>query len=101
MEKGDTEDIPIEDDTFDLVVSSNTRHLIKNPIGMFDEIHRVLKPDGRFIISDHRRSWLGIFSTHIRASFTPDEVKDLLRLSKMQNWAVKDYFFWLSILSRF
>lgn len=101
FEKGDAEDIPLEDDTFDLVVSSNTLHLIKNPMRMFDEIHRVLKPEGRFIISDHRRSWLGIFSAHIRASFSPDEVKDFLRQSKLQNWAVKDYFFWLSILSRF
>ena len=101
FEKGDAEDIPIEDDTFDLVVSNNTLHLIKNPVRMFDEIHRVLKPEGRFIISDHRRSWLGIFSPHIRAAFTPDEVKDLLRQSKLQNWAVKEYFFWLSILSRF
>ena len=101
FEKGDAEDIPLEDDTFDLVVSSNTLHLIKTPIRMFDEIHRVLKPEGRFIISDHRRSWLGIFSAHIRASFSPDEVKDFLRQSKLQNWAVKDYFFWLCILSRF
>jgi len=101
FEKGDAEDIPFEDDAFDLVVSSNTLHLIKNPIRMFDEIHRVLKPEGRFIISDHRRSWLGIFSAHIRASFSPDEVKDFLRQSKLQNWAVKDYLFSLSIFSRF
>jgi ubiquinone/menaquinone biosynthesis C-methylase UbiE len=101
FEKGDAEDIPLEDDTFDLVVSSNTLHLIKNPIRMFDEIHRVLKPEGRFIVSDHRRSWLGIFSAHIRASFSPEEVKDLLRRSELQNWAVKDYFLWLSIVSRF
>lgn len=101
FEKGDAEDIPFEDDAFDLVVSSNTLHLIKNPIRMFDEIHRVLKPEGRFIISDHRRSWLGIFSAHIRASFSPDEVKDFLRRSKLQNWAVKDYLFSLSIFSRF
>jgi len=101
FEKGDAEDIPLEDDTFDLVVSSNTLHLIKNPIRMFDEIHRVLKPEGRFIVSDHRRSWLGIFSAHIRASFSPEEVKDLLRRSELQNWAVKDYFLWLSIVFRF
>jgi len=101
FEKGDAEDIPLEDGAFDLVVSSNTLHLIENPVSMFDEVHRVLKPEGRFIISDHRRSWLGIFSAHIRASYTPDEVKELLRRSKLQNWAVKDYFLWLSIVSRF
>jgi ubiquinone/menaquinone biosynthesis C-methylase UbiE len=101
FEKGDAEDIPLEDGAFDLVVSSNTLHLIENPVSMFDEVHRVLKPEGRFIISDHRRSWLGIFSAHIRASYTPDEVKELLRRSNLQDWAVNDYFFWLSIVSRF
>jgi malonyl-CoA O-methyltransferase len=101
FEKGDAEDIPLEDGAFDLVVSSNTLHLIENPVSMFDEVHRVLKPEGGFIFSDHRRSWLGVFSAHIRASYTPDEVKELLRRSKLQNWAVKDYFLWLSIISKF
>jgi ubiquinone/menaquinone biosynthesis C-methylase UbiE len=66
---------------------------------MFNEIQRVLKPEGRFFISDFRRSWLAIFSKHIRASYSPKEVKDLLSQSKLRNWIIKDYFFWLSILS--
>jgi len=57
FEKGDVEDIPFSDDTFDLVVSSNTLHLIKNPVSMFNEIQRVLKPEGRFFLSDLRRCW--------------------------------------------
>lgn len=62
FEKGDAEAMPFEDDTFDLVISSDTLHLIKNPVKMFNEIHRVLKPDGRFFINDLRRSCLGIFT---------------------------------------
>jgi len=100
FEKGDAEDMPFEDGTFDLVISSNTLHLIKSPIKMFNEIHRVLKPKGRFFISDFRRSWLGIFTNHIRASYSPKEVKDLLSQSNLQDWKVKDYFFWLSIFSK-
>jgi ubiquinone/menaquinone biosynthesis C-methylase UbiE len=99
LEKGDAEDMPFEDDTFDLVISSDTLHLVKNPVRMFSEIHRVLGPQGRFFISDFRRSWLGIFTEHVRASYSPKEVKDLLSQSKLQNWKVKDYFFWLSIFS--
>jgi len=100
FEKGDAEDMPFEDGTFDLVISSNTLHLIKSPTKMFNEIHRVLKPKGRFFISDFRRNWLGIFTNHIRASYSPKEVKDLLSQSKLQDWKVKDYFFWLSIFSK-
>jgi len=99
FEKGDAEDMPFEDDAFDLAISSNTLHLVENPIRMFNEIQRVLKPQGAFLISDLRRSWLGISSKDIRASYSPEEVKDLLSQSQLQNWEVKDYLFWLSIFS--
>lgn len=99
FERGDAEDMPFTDCTFDLVISSNTLHLIENPVKMFDEIQRVLKPEGRFLISDFRRSWLGLFSEHIRASYSSKEVRDLLSRSKLENWKVKDYLLCLSILS--
>lgn len=99
FQKGDAEDTPFEDDTFDLVISGNTLHLLKNPVRMFDEIHRVLKPNGRFFVSDFRRSWLGVLTEHLRASYSPQEVRDLLSQSKLQNWKVRDSFFWLSVLS--
>jgi ubiquinone/menaquinone biosynthesis C-methylase UbiE len=99
FERGDAEDMPFEDDVFDLVISNNTLHLIENPVSMLDEIHRVLKPQGGFIISDFRRSWLGVFTEHFRASYTPQEVKDLLSQSKLQGWMVKDGLLWMSILS--
>ena len=100
FERGDAEDMPFEDEVFDLVISSNTLHLLKHPIRMFNETQRVLKPEGKFIISDFRRSWLGLFSQHIRAAYSPNEVRDLLGQSQLHNWEVKDYFFWLSILSK-
>lgn len=100
FQKGDAEDIPFADNAFDLVISSNTLHLIMNPIKMFNEIHRVLKTKGKFFISDFRRSWIGIFSKHVRASYSPKEVKTFLSQSELQNWKVRDYFFWLSIFSK-
>ncbi len=100
FEKGDAQDIPFEDDAFDLVISSDALHLIKNPVKLFDEIHRVLKPEGRFLISDFRRSLLGILTKQIRASYSPKEVRYLLSQSRLQNYRVKDYFFWLSIFSK-
>jgi ubiquinone/menaquinone biosynthesis C-methylase UbiE len=98
FEKGDAQDMPFGDGTFDLVISSNTLHLVNNPVKMFDEIDRVLKPDGRFLLSDLRRSWLGVLTEHIRAAYSPREIEDLLSQSHLQNWKVKDSFFWLSIL---
>jgi len=99
FERGNAEDMPFEDDSFDLVISSNTLHLIERPIRMFNEIDRVLKPRGRILMSDFRRSWLGIFTEHLRASYSPREARDLLGQSNLRNCRVKDSFFWLSILS--
>lgn len=100
FEHGDAEDMPFEDKAFDLVISSNTLHLIENPIRMFDEMQRILKPTGKFLISDLRRSWLGILTPHIRASYSPQEVENLLSQSKLQDWEVKDSLLWLSIASK-
>lgn len=100
FERGDAEDIPFEEDAFDLVISSNTLHLIKNPVKMLDEIHRVLKPEGTFFISDLRRSWLGALSEDLRAAYTPEEVRALLGQSKLHNGKVSDYFVWLSVWPR-
>jgi len=99
FEKGNAEDMPFEDDTFDLAISNNTLHLIEYSVSMFDEIQRVLKPQGRFIVSDFRRSWLGLLTEHLRAAYTPREAKELLSQSKLKGWVVKDSLLFLSILS--
>lgn len=100
FKKGDAEDMPFEDSIFDLVISNNTLHLIKNPLKMFNEVHRVLKPTGKFIITDYKRSWLGIFWNHIRASYSLKEVTDLLNLSNLQEWEVKESLLSLNIHSK-
>jgi ubiquinone/menaquinone biosynthesis C-methylase UbiE len=100
FETGDAEDMPFENDSFDLAISSNTLHLVKNPVRMLDQIQRVLKPKGAFFVSDLRRSWLGILSRHLRASYSPGEVKDLLGRSKLKNWELRNHFFWFSISSQ-
>ena len=99
FEEGNAEDMPFEDDAFDLVISSNTLHLLRNPVRMFNEIQRVLKPGGRFLIGDFRRSWLGILTEHVGSAYSAKEASDLLRQSELQNWTVRDSFFWLTLLS--
>ncbi len=98
--KGDAEDMPFETSTFDLVISSNTLHLLEHPVKMFNEVKRVLNSEGKFIISDFRRSLLGIFTPHVKASYSPEEVKTLLNQSELQNWELKDSFLWLTVLSK-
>ena len=52
FKKGFLEDIPIEDISVDLVTSNCVINLSTNKNAVFKEIHRILKPNGRFLIAD-------------------------------------------------
>ena len=50
--QGDVEQLPFEDNSFDIVVSRYSAHHWPSPQMALQECHRVLKPGGRFILSD-------------------------------------------------
>lgn len=49
---GDIEDLPIDDETVDVVVSNCVLNLVPDKPRAFAEMRRVLRPGGRFCISD-------------------------------------------------
>ncbi len=50
--KGDIENLPFEDEAFDLVVCSFVVVHLKNLDKAFEEIYRVLKPGGTFVLTN-------------------------------------------------
>ena len=48
--------MPFEDDSFDVVVSVNTFHVVDDPVAMLNEIERILKPEGILGLSCIKRS---------------------------------------------
>lgn len=84
---GRAEEMPIESDSVDLVVTQSSLHEWENPQKGFSEIFRVLKPGGILILKDYNRDWLspwkrkllGFFHHLEMFKFTFGEVADLLR----------------------
>lgn len=82
--KADVQQLPFEDNSFDAVFNINVAHLIENPIKMFNEFERVLKPDGKVFIKDLRKSFLRVIESEISYSFTAYEASKLISQSNLR-----------------
>ena len=50
---GDCEDLPFEENSFDVIICSNSFHHYPNPQKFFDSVKRMLRPGGRLILQDY------------------------------------------------
>ncbi len=50
--QGDCEELPFDDETFDVVTCSMSFHHYPNVEKFFSNVYRILKPNGRFILRD-------------------------------------------------
>ena len=50
---GDCEKLPFEDESFDVIICTNSFHHYPNPQSFFDNVKRVLRPGGRVVLQDY------------------------------------------------
>jgi SAM-dependent methyltransferase len=121
FKQGDGAGLPFPDGSQDLVVSTLSLHHWRNPVQVLDEIARVLRPGGQFLIFDLRRDlgllpWLLLwFVTRVvvppalrnaneplasrDAAYTPGEVKALAAGSRLSEWQVVQGPLWIFLES--
>ena len=107
--KGDAHQIPFDDNTFDGVFTNGSLHEWSQPIRVFDEVYRVLKPGAKYFISDMRRDMNPFvkgfmklmvkpkeirpgFVSSINASYTTDEIRSILDQSNLKESVVAKTF---------
>lgn len=99
-------EIPFENDVFNGVFTNGSLHEWENPVGVFNEIFRVLKPHGRFCVTDLRRDmnmfvkWFmksvtkpntmrsGLASS-IQAAYIQSEIEGLLKKTDIKTYSVE------------
>jgi ABC-2 type transport system ATP-binding protein len=94
VQMGDSYDTLFKDSLSDAVLMTNLLHIVKDPIVVLRESHRVLKSDGRIVIADYtgygmpflRKMGLGIRYMRkfgkpapYNKSFNPDELAGIVR----------------------
>lgn len=98
--KGSGSEIPFNDNTFDGIFTNYSLHEWSKPEETFNEIHRVLRAGGKYLIGDLRRDifplikWLLLFNTQpeeikpkvidsINASYLEDEIQAILKRTRL------------------
>jgi ubiquinone/menaquinone biosynthesis C-methylase UbiE len=120
--RSDAAAIPCPPASFDLVVSTLSLHHWSDPVAVFDEVGRVLRPGGAFLLFDLRRDMrpsaylLLWFATHVvvpaalrrvdeplasrHAAYTPAEVAALAARSALRSGQVETGPLWLFLSGR-
>ena len=87
LRQGDLYDLPVVDETVDLVTVHQVLHYTDDPAAAVLEAGRILKPGGRLLIVDfapHEFDFLRNEQAHRRLGFSEDEVKSWLDVAGLE-----------------
>ncbi len=96
--QGDIEDLPVSDNSVDVVVSNCVLNLVPDKPKVFQEIMRVLRPGGHFSISDivlvgdlpdTLRNTAEMYAGCVSGAIQMDEYLDIIRQTGFENMKVQ------------
>lgn len=100
------EELPFEDELFDIVISCNVFHYLRNPNIAIQEGQRILRPNGVFIVTDWCDDYLTcqicnwflrVFNSAHYKTYSKQECYDLLISSGLKDIKIEQYkinWFW-------
>lgn len=91
--EGNAEELPIDDDTVDLVYANMLLHHVNDPLQVFKEMFRILKPGGKVMVTDiteHEHTWLRQEKSDLWLGFNRDDLSEWLKEAGFDNILVKE-----------
>jgi len=87
VRQGDIYDLPLGNDSFDVVILHQVLHFLDDGVRAIKEAARVLRPDGRLLVVDfapHEQEFLREQFAHRRLGFAPETVAQWMTASGLE-----------------
>lgn len=86
------EKIPFEDEVFDKIFTVNTVYFWKNPVEYLNEIYRVLKDNGTFVLTFGQRGFMETlpFTEYNFKLYNNDEMEELISKSHFKRMKISE-----------
>jgi ubiquinone/menaquinone biosynthesis C-methylase UbiE len=88
--EGDAQKMPFESNTFDGVFTNGSLHEWSQPRRILDELFRVLKPGGKYFVSDMRRDMGPLMKWFMKLVTKPKEIRPGLTSSINASYTIEE-----------
>ena len=91
--EGDAADLPLPAKSVNLVVANMLLHHVNDPLQVIREMYRILKPEGRIVITDseeHQHNWLRQEKSDLWLGFGREELMEWFKTAGFKGILVKD-----------